>query len=120
MRHRAALALLLLQRRTTMYRVLHHFHDLTDYKATKAGNIYHEYEPGDTYPRQGVDVSPERVAMLASAENALGMPLIENIGQEELAGADQAEMPVQEMPVEPQKETEEKPRRSRKAKKETS
>lgn len=60
-----------------MYRVIHHFHDLEDFTETKAGRIYHEYRPGELYPRKGVTPSEARIELLAGSENALGTPLIE-------------------------------------------
>lgn len=55
-----------------MYRVIAKFADLTDNK--------HLYMPGDEFPRSGVEVSPERVKALMSAENGARMPLIERVG----------------------------------------
>ena len=54
-----------------MYRVIRCFTDLQD-------NEY-AYNVGDTYPRQGVVVTGERVAELKSASNKQGTPLIEEI-----------------------------------------
>ena len=51
-----------------MYKVLEFFHDLQD-----GGHAYH---PGDTFPRDGVKASDERLASLASTNNARNMPLI--------------------------------------------
>lgn len=51
-----------------MYKVLEFFHDLQD-----GGHAYH---PGDTFPRDGVKVSDERLASLSSTNNARNMPLI--------------------------------------------
>ena len=55
-----------------MYRVIAKFADLTDHK--------HLYMPGDIFPRSGVEVSPERVKALMSAENGARTPLIEQVG----------------------------------------
>ena len=60
-----------------MYKVVKMFDDLQDGKSTKTGAVYHRYNVGDLYPREGVDPSPERIAELASANNRRGMPLIE-------------------------------------------
>lgn len=57
-----------------MYRVVAKFADLTDHK--------HLYMPGDIFPRSGVEVSPERVKALMSAENGARMPLIERVEDE--------------------------------------
>jgi hypothetical protein len=51
-----------------MYKVLEFFHDLQD-----GGHAYH---PGDTFPRDGAKASDERLASLASTNNARNMPLI--------------------------------------------
>lgn len=53
------------------YIVLMRFADLQD------GNRI--YEAGDTYPRPGFDVSPERLAELAGSDNRMGEPLIVNV-----------------------------------------
>lgn len=59
-----------------MYTVIRTFHDLQDGKATKAGMIYHSYEVGDVYPREGLKPSPERIEELSGPHNAQGCPLI--------------------------------------------
>lgn len=59
-----------------MYTVIRAFHDLQDGKATKAGMIYHCYEVGDVYPREGLKPSPERIEELSGPHNAQGCPLI--------------------------------------------
>lgn len=53
-----------------MYRVIKAFTDL------KASHVYHV---GDTFPHDGADVDAERIAELASDNNRLGVPLIEEI-----------------------------------------
>ena len=63
-----------------MYRVLKTFRDLQDGRATKTGTVYHRYTAGDTYPREGYEPSPERIAELAGRGNRMGYPLIEKIG----------------------------------------
>lgn len=60
-----------------MYKVIKFFHDLEDKKETKSGTVYHAYNVGDTYPREGSKPSEERVAELAGSENKQGEPLIE-------------------------------------------
>ena len=52
-----------------MYRVIKHFIDLHD-------NDY-RYDIGDTYPREGIEVSEARAAELAGSGNKQGEPLIE-------------------------------------------
>lgn len=56
-----------------MYRVIKFFTDLKD------GN--HPYNIGDTYPRNGLDVSAERITELASSSNQRGIPLIEEVSE---------------------------------------
>ena len=53
------------------YIVLMRFADLQD------GNRV--YEAGDTYPRLGFNVSPERLAELAGSDNRMGEPLIVDV-----------------------------------------
>ena len=54
-----------------MYKVIKYFTDLQD-------NNY-AYYVGDTFPRNGVEASAERVAELSSDKNLQGVPLIEEI-----------------------------------------
>ena len=56
-----------------MYRVIEPFTDLQD-------NNY-VYYVGDTFPHNGVEVSAERIAELASDKNRRGVPLIEEIAE---------------------------------------
>ena len=51
------------------YKVLKSFADLSDGK--------HTYAVGDTYPREGVKVSPARIHELSTSANAQGTPLIQ-------------------------------------------
>ena len=51
-----------------MYRVIKAFTDLQDKN--------HEYNVGDVFPREGLTVSDERIAELASNKNRRGIPLI--------------------------------------------
>lgn len=51
------------------YRVIKFFTDMQD------GN--HEYKVGDTYPREGVKVSPARIHELSTGENRQNEPLIQ-------------------------------------------
>lgn len=80
-----------------MYRVIKFFTDLQD-------NEY-AYNVGDVYPRQGVVVSGERIAELASSENKQRTPLIEAVDE-----------PEAEAPAEDTAGAEEKPKRARKRK----
>ena len=56
-----------------MYKVIKSFTDLQD-------NNY-AYSVGDTFPHNGVEVSAERIAELASDTNLQGVPLIEEIAE---------------------------------------
>lgn len=56
-----------------MYRVIRYFTDLQD-------NDY-AYNVGDVYPRQGITVTGERIAELASSENRQKTPLIEAVDE---------------------------------------
>ena len=51
------------------YKVLKSFADLSDGK--------HTYAVGDTYPREGVKVSPARIHELSTGENRQNEPLIQ-------------------------------------------
>lgn len=52
-----------------MYRVIKFFTDLHD------GD--YPYNPGDPFPRQGIEVTEERLAELSGSSNKQGTPLIE-------------------------------------------
>lgn len=54
-----------------MYEVIHFFTDLNDEN--------HAYHTGDTFPRDGVSVSDDRVKELSGNENKLGLPLIKAV-----------------------------------------
>lgn len=56
-----------------MYKVIKSFTDLQD-------NNY-AYSVGDTFPRNGVEASAERVAELSSDKNLQGVPLIEEAAE---------------------------------------
>lgn len=60
-----------------MYKVLVKFRDLQD-----NGHIYHK---DDTYPRDGVVSSPERIKELSGRKNAIGEPLIKEVKQRKKA-----------------------------------
>ena len=51
------------------YRATTRFVDLQDGR--------HLYNAGDTFPRTGLSVTPERIAELAGRDNRMGYPLIE-------------------------------------------
>lgn len=79
------------------YEVIKYFTDLQD------GN--HPYEVGDTYPRDGLEPSLERVAELLGTDNKQGVPLIKAVAERKKS----AEKTVAEA-------TEEKPKTTRKRK----
>ena len=60
-----------------MYKVIQFFHDLQDYTTTKNGTVYHAYDVGDTYPRDGYKPSEDRIKELSGRDNIRGIPLIE-------------------------------------------
>lgn len=60
-----------------MYKVTHFFHDLQDSHTTKDGAVYHAYNVGDTYPRDGYKPSEDRIKELSGRDNIRGIPLIE-------------------------------------------
>lgn len=68
-----------------MYRVLKDFTDLQD-------NRY-LYKVGDTYPRNGLTVTAERIAELSGKSNRRGIPLIEEVREQ----AEKSE-PVEDAP----------------------
>jgi hypothetical protein len=57
-----------------MYKVINFFTDLQDFN--------HPYKVGDVFPRQGMNVSEERLKELAGSRNKQGKPLIEKIEEE--------------------------------------
>lgn len=54
-----------------MYKVIYEFADKLDKN--------YVYKVGDIYPREGVDVTDERIQELASNKNAIGKPVIEEV-----------------------------------------
>ena len=60
-----------------MYKVIKKFHDLQDARETKNGMVYHEYNVGDVFPHDGMEVSEERLAELSGSDNKQGVPLVE-------------------------------------------
>ena len=68
-----------------MYKVIKHFIDLHDND--------HSYNEGDIFPREGVDISEERLKELAGSDNKQHTPLIELVEEDpdNTAGADIAE-----------------------------
>ena len=84
-----------------MYRVKEYFTDLQD--ENRAYNV------GDIFPREGVKVSAERLAELASADNRRGRALIELV-QTTVQKAEKSEEPV-----EAEEAKAEKPKRKKKS-----
>lgn len=68
------------------YEVVKTFHDLQDYKDVKGGKVYHHYDVGDTYPRQGLTPNKTRIEELLSSGNAQGVPLIAEVKEKANAG----------------------------------
>ena len=60
-----------------MYKVIEFFTDLHDNE--------HPYEVGDVFPRDGVEVTTERLGELASTSNRRGIQLIEKVEEPEKA-----------------------------------
>ena len=58
-----------------MYKVIKYIVDLQD------GN--HAYNVGDTFPRAGHEVSPDRINELSGSKNKQGVPLIKLVEPEE-------------------------------------
>ena len=54
-----------------MYKCISYFTDLQD--------ANYPYNVGDTYPRNGLTVTAERIAELAGKSNLRGIPLIEEV-----------------------------------------
>lgn len=58
-----------------MYKVLRYFEDIQD--------EMHPYNIGDTFPREGMDVSADRLAELSTERNLQKTPLIEFVSSVE-------------------------------------
>lgn len=69
-----------------MYRVVKFFTDLQD------GD--HPYHVGEAFPRDGVEVTGERIKELSGQENRQGVPLIEYTGEQD--SEQETESPVDE------------------------
>lgn len=54
-----------------MYKVIKAFSDLQD--------NYRKYNVGDVFPREGLEVKPERIAELSGSNNKQGVPLIAEV-----------------------------------------
>ena len=77
------------------YRVIEGFYDLQD----PEGRSFHLYNKNDTYPREGLVPTQERIADLLGCGNARRTALIEEIPEEtapEAAGVEEAVREVTE------------------------
>lgn len=70
------------------YKVIHYFTDLQDFN--------HPYHVGDTFPREGMKVSEERLKELSTSKNKQGKPLIALDKSEEVVKED-LEVNVEEL-----------------------
>ena len=57
-----------------MYKVIRMFSDLLD-----GGHVY---KPGDIFPRDGTEVTEDRINELSTAKNRRGKPLIQEAAEE--------------------------------------
>lgn len=90
-----------------MHRVIKFFTDLQD-------NNY-PYHEGDTFPREGVTVTADRIKELASKKNKRGIPLIEEVKGEAIPFAEGEPYPAEvEEPKEEKKKVPTKARSSKK------
>ena len=85
-----------------MYRVVEYFTDLQDNG--------HAYNVGDIFPREGVEVSAERLEELSSVNNKRGKALIELVKEKATKAADE----TASEPVEAEDEPAEKPKKKTK------
>jgi hypothetical protein len=79
-----------------MYKVIKYFTDLHD--------MDHPYNVGDTFPREEIEVTQERVEELASGNNKQNTPLIEKVEDAETP-TEESEVPVETTPTEQPKKT---------------
>lgn len=84
------------------YKVIKYFTDLQD-------NDF-AYNTGDTFPREGLNVKPSRIAELAGSDNRRGEPLIE------LVKDDKAVEETEDTPETKEKAEKPAPKRGRKPK----
>ena len=89
-----------------MYKAISYFKDMKD-------NM-HSYNPGDTFPRDGLTVSEKRLEELSTNKNRRGKPVIEFV--EEPIEEKQVEEVIAEEP-EVEEITEEKPKKRGRSKK---
>ena len=87
-----------------MYRAVVYFTDLQDNG--------HAYDVGDIFPREGVEVSAERLEELSSSKNKRGKALIELVKEKASKAADE----TASEPVEAEDEAEKPKKKSKKSK----
>ena len=92
-----------------MYKAIRYFTDLKD------GS--YPYHPGDEFPREGLQVSEERIQDLLTGNNRRGIPVIEKVEEptEKEVVAEVATEAADE-PVQKAEESAAKPKRGRKKK----
>lgn len=86
-----------------MYKVVKFFTDLQDNK--------HPYNVGDVFPREGVEVSEDRLKELSTDKNKRGVVLIEEVVEdtEEEIPAEEAETTEEDIPEESSEDAKEEP-----------
>lgn len=81
-----------------MYRVIEFFTDLQDNN--------HAYNVDDTFPRDGMAVTPDRIKELSGTQNKRGIALIEEVrGAEETAVTEETDDKAAPVENEPRKRT---------------
>ena len=86
------------------YKVIYPFADLHDKK--------YKYSAGDTFPREGLEVSEDRIKELMGSENKIRKPLIEEIPEEIEDVPEEKETGIlEEIPEEEETEVPEEPKK---------
>lgn len=88
-----------------MYKVVYGFLDLQDEQ--------HYYAVGDTFPREGMEVSEERLTELMTDANKIGVPLIQSVPETPAKSSKSGEKRTKDKPL---GETKNKPKRAKKEK----
>lgn len=92
-----------------MYKAISYFKDMKD-------NM-HPYNPGDTFPRDGLKVDAKRLEELSTDKNRRGKPVIELVNEEEAEEKPEVkEEPIEEAVVEEPIVEEPKPKKRGKKK----
>ena len=94
-----------------MYKAIRYFTDLKD------GS--YPYHPGDVFPREGLQVSDERIEDLLTGNNRRGIPVIEKVEEtkpDEKEVVAEVETKAADKPVQKADESAAKPKRGRKKK----